>query len=221
MPIHEDIFGATGAGRLAEGSGLNLRDLLFGTESEVGFQQEGTTTTTQQEQLNQLLLALQGESGQISGMAGAESALERALSGEPQDIDEYFRTAIQEPMVRQFREEIFPSISKRFGSEFFGGERQAAEQKAITGLGQSLVSERSRVAQNAREQALARMMQAMGIPFQQQTNLRQQLLQGSTAPTLENISTVTPGQPGVLQSFLGGAGAGLGQSLAGSKPKIS
>ncbi len=84
--------------------------------------------------------------GQPSSLATtAGSTLEDILKGQPQDIDPYFTTGVQDPMLKAFNERIVPNIEKKFAGNqnFFGGDRIGAVDRAQEDLFSSLASARA------------------------------------------------------------------------------
>ena len=180
-----------------------------------------------------------------------QDAMRSALSGQPADIGGYFKETVQDPMLRTFREEVLPDISRAYGSNYWGSERLGAQRKAAESLTSSLTSARANMAYNAEEAARNRMLSALGLEqsnmmlpgqayesfltagalprllrtqgqqAQYQEWLRQQgvpyqraglLLQLLGLSPYENYAVGLPGQAGMFQGFMGGAGQGLGQA---------
>lgn len=153
------------------------------------------------------------------------NALLQQLTGGPQDINQFFQDTVQDPLVRNFQEDILPGISRRFSSNFFSSDRQDADARAQEELLRQLTQARSGFAYNSRESDLNRNLQAVqSIPqlqlAQQQasltpTQIMQQLLQNVTSVRpFENIATVNPGSASGGSSFLSGLGGGFGGGLA-------
>lgn len=238
----------------------SLEDILLGTESQADVSGHPTRTPEQMEMLNQLMALLGGDlegfdmNPELSGqgqdiqdmlnsllpMFGAgSSTIQDLLTGEAQDISEVFTSTVQDPLLRDFRETVLPSIGRKFGGNFFGSDRREADARAGEDLLQTLGAERSRFSFQANEAAQDRRLGALGaIPglsdaaggFAQfgdleytrgqtaqdrRMELINALLEAVGQPTMENIGVVTPGQPGALSAFLSGAGQGIGRSLGG------
>ena len=237
-----------------------LEDLIFGSDSEADISAHPTRTPEQMDTLNQLMALLSGELGgfntnpELSGQGqdiqsmlnsllpmfeGGGSTLQDLLSGEAQNIDEVFTSTVQDPLLRNFRENVLPGIGRKYGGNFFGSDRREADTRASEDLIQTLSSERSRFSFNANEAAQNRRLGALNaIPGMSAgaTNFAQfgdlQYTRGQDAQdrrmqiinallgvtgqqTIENIGLVTPGQPGGLTAFLQGLGQGAGKSAGG------
>lgn len=79
----------------------------------------------------------------------ALNALANQLNPQGRDTSAYFNQTVQQPMLEQFQEEIMPAISRQFSgggaNNFFGSERQRADQNAQENLLQALAREKARV----------------------------------------------------------------------------
>ena len=78
-------------------------------------------------------------------------AFEDIFSQGPEDIDEFFRATVQDPLLEDFSEEILPNLQTEFAGSFFGGERREAEARAREDLLDTLVQERTRFGFESRE----------------------------------------------------------------------
>lgn len=121
------------------------------------------------------------------------------LSNDPRALE-----AFQAPYLRQFREEILPSIAERFTQ--LGGQKSSAFNQALaqqaTGLTERLAALRSGMQMQAVPQAL----QYLQVPAQNYYN-RAALALGT--PGRNYIAPGAP-QPGLLGELGGGIGQGLG-----------
>ena len=228
----------------------------------------------------------------ISG--DVQTALSDILSGKAQNFDAYFKAAVEDPMLRDYAQNIAPVISRGFAANnnYSSSDRQLADQRAQQDLLNSLTQARASTAYQAQNDAVTNALNAAGIltgstnaenanlagligtglntglnqqQLDTQTTLSaaQQLLQqpgmditnlnnilsGATSQqqisqqqldniknqfnvqtdqeaqrialllqalglgTSENITTVTPGQPGLLQGAAQGLGAAGGAAL--------
>lgn len=76
-------------------------------------------------------------------------------------FDEFFRGAVQEPLLEDFTQEVLPAISRRTAaSGFFGSARRGAEGRATEDLADALSGERARLAFGTRETGLQRALEA-------------------------------------------------------------
>lgn len=148
---------------------------------------------------NQVAGAGAGASSDPTIQAGS-SAIQGILSRGPTDFEDFFRTNVQDPALRDFERDIIPNIRERFAPQFFGGERIEAEGRATEDLLRLLTQARS------------------GLAFQTQNqNTQDQLSAIGLAPQFGPVAQQLPFQAlqgDVLSQLLGGAG-GLRESLAG------
>lgn len=187
----------------------------------------GPATTTSLQGLEELALAMVGPEGSRATSAGA---LRDIISSSGKEFDTFYKTNIQDPLVRDFQTEILPGISRKFaGSGFFSSDRARADQLATEDLSRQLVQGKARTQLGAREQQL----RAAGIlPEIDRTtaDVLNSIIAGERAPTQqdianlmnalgikakENIVVALPGQAGGLVNFLGGFGQGIGGIFGG------
>ena len=97
------------------------------------------------------------------------------VGAQTQQLDDFFTTNIQNPMLERFQEDILPGISRRFagGNQFFGSERQRADDVARENLLDTLTQERSRLGFEQFGQARDRALQAAGAQAGAQTAAQQ------------------------------------------------
>lgn len=141
----------------------NFMDFLFGKGEQL--QQVPRFTEPQQDIFSQLQ---QGAQGAIP--AGFEQLLSM-LTQDPEAAKQF-----EAPAMRQFHQEIIPSIAQKFASQFGEGSRSSSGFRqalgaAGAGLAQDLQAQRGERQQNA----LTQLMQLMqtGLTPQFQTLLRQ------------------------------------------------
>lgn len=157
----------------------------------------------------------------------------------PQDTEEFFRTTVQEPALRDFEENILPRIARRFsGGNFFGSERFEADTRAREDLLQSLTQARSSISFQSRQQDVENVLKSAGLigavtsgpmaeliallssgKVPRQVELDRlasqdirigQILAALGMQTVENVNLTTPGSEGLLSSIAGGLGQGAG-----------
>lgn len=182
------------------------------------------------EALSDLSRQLTTGQGVGATLQAANTALQRALDPRGEDFEQFFQDAVFRPMMQQFQEDILPTLSNRFAaSGFHSSDRLRQEARATEDLLEALAAERAKMADTALARALQAAQLAPGVagaPVEIQDLMnragarrRQErlnaLLQAIGVQGVENIATVTPGMPGAFQSFLGGAGEGLGKAAAG------
>lgn len=169
--------------------------------------------------------------GQQNLVGDAQSRIGELL-GSRDEFDEFFRTNVEQPLMERFEEDIIPGIGRRFGGAgFFSSERRAAEQDAMGELAQELTAGRSRSAIEAPLSAVSSLGDVFGVQKglddfaleasgfdrqvreQQRQRRIQEILQALGIPAFENITTVTPGQEGILGPAAKGFAAGFGSTF--------
>lgn len=109
-------------------------------------------------------IAAGGVPGQGQEVAGAsQQALLDLLAQGPQDFEDFFQSAVAQPLIEQFNEEILPGISRRNASGFFGSERIRADERAAEDLSEALAGTRGELAFTSRENQLNRVLEALGL----------------------------------------------------------
>lgn len=237
---------------------MAVGDFLFGSKPKVSTQSLGTLTPEQEQLFREFLgqlevtpstaglerTSLAGLEQQAMNLVGggpsgaettADQTLQRQLTQGPAEFDAFFQSAIQDPLVRQFNEEILPQISRKFApSGFFSSERLRADDRAREDLIQNLVSARAATGFDAFQQAQQNQLTALGLVpgleglrFDELEQLEALFGVGSGTgsqrlglmlaalgiPMKENIATVSPGSSGFLGGIAGGIGEGLGDLL--------
>lgn len=153
-----------------------------GTGAQAVEKSLGTTPTDLAQQASGVLSNL-GPQPQLS--ADAQQALAQILSGNPQDFEKFFKASVQDPAIRQFQEQVLPQISRKFANQFFGSDRQRADQLATRDLLRSLTEARAGLAFKT-DQA-ARERQAQGVSLAEQDLQRLTQGRGIDAQTLTNL----------------------------------
>ncbi|HAM52224.1 MAG TPA: hypothetical protein DCP92_16600 [Nitrospiraceae bacterium] len=191
-------------GKVAAGGGLglaglygfnpkfrgNVNKLLFGRPEK--FQQRPMFGPEQRPLYEQLQAATMGRGA--GGAFGEAGDYYRSLL---ENDNETFN-AMAQPELRRFRQEIIPEISEQFAGMGAGGLSSSGFRNAAVAAGTDL-SERL-----AAMRAQLRGQGAQGL---------MSLGQYGLSPFYENI--MRPAQPGLLQSFAGGAGKAAGAYLGG------
>lgn len=168
---------------------------LFGSPGKM--KQAPTLTGEQQQFLSQFLQQIMGgSSGQ--GMGESLDYLRGILSGDPEAF-----SAFEAPALRQFNEEILPSIAERFTAQGAGGGRSSANALAFAKAGESLseklAAQRAALQSGAAQQLLGNFNQQAGL--------------GLGTKAFENY--YKPASQGLLGQFAQGAGQGLGMAGSG------
>jgi hypothetical protein len=214
--LMKDMIGQLGGGDLNKGDFLTAGEHT----SLAGLEQMAMDRVAPNQQADEAL------SGIIAG------------KGNPTDFTDYFNTNVQDPALKDFSTKIMPAISRSFGgSSFFGSERGQADRNASSDLMTGLTASRSKMAFDTQESANNRLLTALGLQPQVQqarSNMAvtelgakgvergardtriNQLLQLLQTKGIENLGAGLPGSTGMLQSFAGGFGQGIGGAMGGS-----
>lgn len=247
---------------------MNLGEFLFGASPRLQESQRTLLTPEQTRAQNFLLQLLQGNiqnfQGLDSNFSDTEAALEgniqtildsgflpdifqsaqRIVNDQGQDIESYFNATIQEPLLRQFEEDILPRISRTYGDQFFGSERREADVRAREDLLDALATERARVGFEERNRVADRAVGALAtIPglsnvatnfqdvagarreattsaedrsFRQRMELINALLDATGNRSVENIAAALPGSTGLVAEVISNLTEGGGSSAAAS-----
>lgn len=155
-------------------------DFLFGSKQKT--KQFNTFTPEQQQTMNQLL------SGSQQQLPYAFDYLSQLLSPGSEALQ-----AFQAPAMRQFQEEIIPTIAERFTGMDAQKSSAFGQQlgQAGAGLAENLSAQRASLGSNAISQL-------------------QGLLSTGMRPSFENV--VLPGTQGFLGGLAQGASQGIGQA---------
>lgn len=171
---------------------VRLSDIFLGRRDKL--QQMPTMTPEQQQALSRVLT--QGLETNPLYQQGS-SYLQQLLSGSPEAF-----SAFEAPYMRQFQEEIIPSIAERFGG--IGGLSSSGFQQTLgragSGLQEQLAALRSGLQQQAAQTAL---------PYSQAPYSN--LLSALGARPFENV--YRPGGSGLLGALAPGLGMGIGASF--------
>jgi len=156
-----------------------LSEILFGKKEKV--EQQPLYSPEQMQYMNMLL------GGAQQPMQTGFNYLQQLLSGEEGAME-----AFEAPAMRQFKEQIMPSIAERFTS--VGAQDSSAFQQQIAGAGAGLAENLAALRENLKMQAFGQASQAAipGLTKQTETMIR-------------------PGTKGIA----GGLGTALGFALGG------
>jgi len=101
-------------------------------------------------------IANSGITGQANNQAGIQgstdagiAALTEIFQRSPEDINQRFTDTVQDPMLKEFEQNIMPQIQTKYAPQFFGGERREMEARSRDDLLSSLVSARSQMSYEA------------------------------------------------------------------------
>lgn len=114
--------------------------------------------------------------------ASRQALLEQLTQG-PQQFEEFFDKTIREPLVKQFNEEIFPSLTASFSKNFFGSGQRQATARREEDLTEALATEFARLGFESRESNLERKLRASEL-----------VNQGAGSPTGELVNLFGAGQ---------------------------
>jgi hypothetical protein len=164
-----------------------LSQFLFGRKERM--QQVPTISPQQQQLFSQLLGGLGGQLG------GGMDVISQMLGGQQPFLEQ-----LQEPALRQFREQTIPGIAERFTGQFGpGGQASSAFQQQLagagTGLAERLAGQRAELGMGAQQTGLQALMSLLGT--------------GLGARPFETM--FRPETQGFLGNILGGFGGGFGQ----------
>lgn len=163
---------------------MSLFDFLFGKKEKM--QQVPTITGGQSSLLDMLTKQL---GGPISQGIGSLSSL---ASGSPESLE-----AFRAPLMRQFNEQIVPSLAERFTGMGAGAQNSSAFGQQLAGAGtrlsEGLSSQKSQLQQQALSQLFGLLSPALGTR------------------SFENV--LRPGTSGFLGSMMPGLSQGLGTGL--------
>lgn len=97
--------------------------------------------------------------------ASAETLLKFLdFEGQTAGVDDFFNANIRDPALESFREEVLPQIGRSFGgSNFFGSERQGADNAARDDLLKHLSRSRADITFRTDQAAKDRAIQAIGL----------------------------------------------------------
>jgi hypothetical protein len=177
--------------------------------------------------------------------AESQGALKELIQGRGGvgGFDEFFKTNVLDPSLKDFQEKIQPAISRGFGgSSFFSSERAQADRNAGQDLMETITRERGRLSLEDRQASAQRMLAAIGLAPEidrvgTETRIKElgafgtergarnerinQLLALLGTRGVENLGGMTSGQTGLVQGFVGGLGQGLGSSLSDRRAKTN
>lgn len=170
---------------------VNIGRMLFGGRPKQ--YQMPTTTPQQQALLQQLMSGLQGGQSNIPGM----EYLQQLMSNDPSAFQAY-----EQPLMRQFNQEIVPGIAERFSGMGMGSRNSGAFQQQVAGaagrLSENLGAQRANLRQGAMQQLMGMYGQAMQPQFQ----------------------SIAQPQYGMIPGLLGGMGQGAGYGLSNAFSRL-
>ena len=166
----------------------SLQSSLFGTPSTIS----NVSTLSQQQQplQNQLISAAMGQGGGTP--YGDVSNYYRDLLGGSNTFN-----ALAAPEMRQFNEEIIPSLAEQFAGMgsggSFGGNFKAAAAQAGAGLSERLAAMRAQLRQQGSQGLLSMGQQALSPSIENIFRPREEGLFEALAKLLGNIGSVYAG----------------------------
>lgn len=115
--------------------------------------------------VNRSLAALEQQSmDSIARNDETRGRLEGIADDSGTDIEAMFRDSVQNPLMKQFKEEIIPETTRRFGGmKAYGSDRQAMEGRDVNNLAGQLASSKSKLLFDATEARKNRALQATGM----------------------------------------------------------
>lgn len=134
-----------------------------------GTKQLSTMSPEQQQYLAQLGQHLSSQGFDISSnplFQQSQSAISKMLSGDT--------SAIEDPLMRQYEQEILPGIAQRFGGA--GAQGSSAYQNALAGAGGNLASQLGQLRYGARQQGVQNAQGMLGLQQQGQQFNQSQFL---------------------------------------------
>jgi len=139
--------------------------LMRGTELPVdpGQTALSTASLTAMEQFAQNMYG--GGAGADRGMKGqGEDALKHVLAQGPTNVEDFYKTNIEHPMLESFKQDIMPAISREYTpSGFWSSERTRTEERSREDLLDALVQAKAGLEYKSREDNLNRLLQASGM----------------------------------------------------------
>ena len=84
--------------------------------------------------------------------------------GSPVDINDFFTKQVQEPLLKSFSDEVIPRLQSTFsGSAAFGTDKRKQQELMTGNLMKTLAGSRSEMAYKSQNDALTRLMTALGL----------------------------------------------------------
>ncbi len=210
----------------------NVGELIFGIKAETDVEQHGLFTPEQQKLFQSLVQSMQSQSvqgpGQLSLAGLDEYTRNLATAGLSGADEEFLSASIDRPATEVFETALQGQRRSRAGTGgFYSTEAIRGEERLIDELSRTIVGGRAQFAsqrEGQREQLLSQLflgkgnleLQDLSRQGSQQMAPYQLLAQILGIPQMENIAFQTPGQEGLLQGLMGGAGV-AGGTYAGLK----
>ena len=171
-----------------------FNNFMTGSDSEMG--------PFNQKSLAWLLKMLKGGGGLENNQnyQGGSDFLSRLFSNDPKQIQEF-----NAPYIDQFNQQTVPDIANRFAGMGTGasGLSSSGFQQTLAQAGRGLQKDLASMRQGMQMQGLPQALQYAQQPINNRFN---------AATAIPQQYYETPGQPGFLQSFAGGAGQGAGKA---------
>lgn len=161
-----------------------------------------STFSPQQEQIfNQLLSRLSGQ-GEGKFAKQSQSHLMGLLGGDTSQFED--------PLMRQFNEQIIPGLAERFSGAGAGAQSSSAFQQALGGAGADLAE---RLGSLRGQLQLGAAQTGLGQGQQNIANLLNLLGQSTRGYLPQQKGFMESALPGLLQALLGAGGTALGGYL--------
>jgi len=151
------------------------------------------------------LTALEGLSQQMASAPiyqQSQDSLMKAMTSNPQDINDYFTNAVANPLMKQFQTQLLPQLQGTFaGNNAFGSDKLRATNVLTQNLTDSLASQRSTMAYNAFNDNANRALTAAGqVPAVTAAPITNQMstLQAGAVPQQQQQTELT----GQYQDYL-------------------
>lgn len=175
MGLLDSVFGSAPEAEVTQHSTLRPEQEQILKQLSGIFNKRGADATPFPGDLNVGLSGLEGVSLQALEnrsedlLAGESEVLNRGkgalvdlLTSQPADIDDFFTTNVQEPILTAFEDNL-GTIGRRFSKNFFGTGRKEQESRAFEDTFDALTKERSSAAFNERNRTLDRTLAATGL----------------------------------------------------------
>lgn len=168
---------------------MSLTDFLFGKKEKM--EQVPTMDQGQQDLLSQLLGGLSGQGGGGGALGGGMDFLQKLLSGDTSQFEQ--------PLMREFQENIIPQLAERFAGAGSGAQDSSAFQQSLGSAGAGLSERLGALRGGLQQQGLGQLSNLMNM--------------GLGSKSFENV--LHQGSPGFLGSLAPGVGSSLGFMMHG------
>ena len=171
----------------------------------------------------------------------SQGALTNIIDTADKGFEDYYRTNIAEPITRTFNESILPGINRQYSNDFFSTDRASNLDRSQQRVLEALVQGAGTAKKDYRTQTIdaskalfggeVSAAQAKGLDIQSliaaltgggtERNIKvsernmqlEALLKALGIKTQDNTVVGIPGTTGLVQSFIGGFGEGLGGAV--------